>query len=119
MLKKISDYVVYGYPTTSTITTLLTKRGYINSGDDKKLALTNNADIEDRLGEMDILCVEDIVEEITTIGAHFNEVNKLLWAFQLAPPSSKTPNKRVMPHQDKIETGNVEERINSFVKELI
>ena len=38
-------------------------------------------------GEQNIVCVEDIVHEIFTVGPNFKKANNFLWPFQFRPPS--------------------------------
>lgn len=36
------------------------------------------------LGKYGIICVEDLIHEILTVGPHFKEANNFLWPFKLA-----------------------------------
>ena len=49
---------------------------------EKKLAITDNAMIEEHFGEDDVLCVDDIVELFSKeSGSLFHKVNAKLWSF--------------------------------------
>ena len=38
------------------------------------------------LGNHNIICIEDLVHEIMTVGPHFKEANNFLWPFKLKAP---------------------------------
>ena len=48
---------------------------------------TDNQIIENSLGKFGIVCVEDIVHEIYTVGPHFKQVTNFLWPFKLSSPN--------------------------------
>ena len=82
MLKKIENYIVYGQPSKTLIEELLKYRGFAKVNE-KKVALSDNNIIEEALGDLDIICVEDIVESI-----HKNEnlerINDFIYTFILS-----------------------------------
>ena len=43
-----------------------------------KEKLYNNNNIESELGKLDIICVEDLIHEINTVGKNFTDVIKFL-----------------------------------------
>lgn len=63
-------------PNLKSIRELIYKRGYgkINK---QRIPLSNNAIIEEKLGKYDILCIEDLVHEITNAGPNFKQVSIL------------------------------------------
>lgn len=85
MLKRVEPFVAYGYPNVKSVRELVLKRGYLKINK-QRVPLTDNALIQQHLGKYGILCVEDIVHEIVTVGPHFREVNKFLWPFKLPNP---------------------------------
>merc|ERR1711907_469897 len=82
MLKRVEPYLSYGYPNLKSVRELIYKRGYgkINK---QRLALNDNAVIEKGLGAHGIMCMEDLVHEIYTVGPKFKEANNFLWPFKL------------------------------------
>merc|ERR1711988_1460749 len=78
MLKRVEPYLSYGYPNLKSVRELIYKRGYgkINK---QRLALNDNAVIEKGLGAHGIMCMEDLVHEIYTVGPKFKEANNFLW----------------------------------------
>jgi hypothetical protein len=49
--------------------------------------LTDNEIIEKALGKHGIICIEDLIHEITTVGSHFKEASNFLWPFKLNNPN--------------------------------
>lgn len=60
-------------PNLKTVRELIYKRGYgkVNKA---RVPLSSNAIIEESLGKYDILSIEDLVHEISTVGPHFKQV---------------------------------------------
>jgi len=85
MLKRIEPFVSYGYPNVKSVRELVLKRGFLKINK-QRIPLTDNALIQKHLGKYGLLCVEDVVHEIVTVGPHFREVNKFLWPFKLPNP---------------------------------
>jgi len=85
MLRLVEPYVVYGYPNLKTVKELIYKRGFAKiSG--KRTPINDNAVIEKALGKYGIICIEDLIHEIFSVGPHFKQANAFLWAFKLKPP---------------------------------
>eukprot|EP00127_Corallochytrium_limacisporum_P006733 Clim_evm3s235 gene=Clim_evmTU3s235 len=82
MLRLVEPYIAFGYPSLKTVRELIYKRGYGKS-EGKRTAIQDNKIIEQALGEKDIICVEDLVHEIYTVGPNFKQANNFLWPFQL------------------------------------
>merc|ERR1719359_1388037 len=93
MLKRVEPYLSYGYPNLKSVRELIYKRGYgkINK---QRLALNDNAVIEKGLGAHGIMCMEDLVHEIYTVGPKFKEANNFLWPFKLRPAKGGQAKKR-------------------------
>jgi len=117
MIKKIEPYVTYGFPTRHTISNLVYKRGYgkINK---QRIPITSNEVVEKVLGVNKIICVEDLITELYTVGPHFKVANNFLWSFKLASPKGGFSNKR-HPFQKGGDWGNREEAINELVANML
>lgn len=78
MLRIIEPWVTYGVPNRKTIEQLIYKRGFgkING---QRIPLSNNFTVEGALGKEDIICVEDLINEIETCGPNFKKANNFLW----------------------------------------
>ncbi|KAG5594192.1 hypothetical protein H5410_035424 [Solanum commersonii] len=113
MLHRVEPYVTYGYPNLKSIKELIYKRGY-GKVDKQRIALTDNAVVEQVLGKHGIICIEDLVHEIITVGPHFKEANNFLWPFQLKAPLGGLKKKR----NHYVEGGDAGNREN-FINELI
>ncbi|GAB1284813.1 60S ribosomal protein L7 [Apodemus speciosus] len=72
MLRIVEPYIAWGYPNLKSVNELIYKRGYgkINK---KRIALTDNSLIARSLGKFGIICMEDLIHEIYTVGKRFKE----------------------------------------------
>lgn len=86
MLRLVEPYIAYGYPDQKSVSDLIYKRGYAKVNG-QRIPITSNAIIEEHLGKHDILCVEDLIHEIYTVGPHFKEAANFLWPFKLTHPT--------------------------------
>lgn len=107
MIRKVEPFVAYGYPSTKTVHDLLYKRGF-GKENGQRLPLTDNSIIEGQLGKFGIVCIEDLIHEITTCGPHFKEANYFLWPFKLNSPRKGFEKKR-HPYHNHGAFGNREE----------
>ena len=87
MLQRVEPYVTYGYPNLKSIRELIYKRGY-GKVNKQRIPLTDNAVIEQVLGQYGIICIEDLIHEIITVGPNFTKANNFLWPFKLSAPFS-------------------------------
>lgn len=83
MLKVVEPWIAYGYPNLKTVRELIYKRGY-GKVDKQRIALTDNAIIENSLGKYGIVCMEDLIHEIFTVGPNFKQAANFLWPFKLS-----------------------------------
>ncbi|XP_075858853.1 large ribosomal subunit protein uL30-like [Microcebus murinus] len=85
MLRIAEPYIAWGNPNLKSENELIYKHGYgkINK---KRIALTDNDLIAPSLGKYGIICMEDLIHEIYTVGKHFKEANNFLWSFKLSSP---------------------------------
>merc|ERR1712188_75315 len=117
MLKRVEPYISYGYPNLKSVRELIYKRGYgkINK---QRLALNDNAVIEKGLGKHGILCMEDLIHEIYTVGPHFREANNFLWPFKLCPAKGGQPKKR-KGFCEGGQAGNREDKMNDLIAKML
>ena len=96
------------------------KRGFLKVNGQRKPITDNNA-IEEALGEKTkgaIVCIEDLVHEIYTVGPHFKECTKLLWPFKMNCPVggfSRIRNHFVQGG----DSGNREEYVNDLIRRMM
>jgi len=117
MLRRVEPYVMYGVPNLKTIRELVYKRGH-GKVDKQRVPLTDNAIIEKVLGSTGIICVEDLVHEIYTVGPHFKQASNFLWPFKLSCPLGGLKKKRTH-YIEGGDAGNREEKINSLVRKMV
>jgi 60S ribosomal protein uL30 len=116
MLKLVEPYVTYGYPNLKTVKELVYKRGYAKING-QRVPITDNAIVEQSLGKQNVVCVEDIIHEIFTVGPNFKTVNKFLWPFKLSNPTGGHTS--VTKHYNEGgSAGNREDKINELVHRM-
>ncbi|KAG8086989.1 hypothetical protein GUJ93_ZPchr0010g11100 [Zizania palustris] len=116
MLRRVEPYVAYGYPNLKSIRELIYKRGY-GKLNKQRIPLTNNKVIDEGLGKHDIICIEDLVHEIKTVGPHFKEANNFLWPFKLKAPLGGLKKKR-NHYVEGGDAGNREDYINELIRRM-
>lgn len=70
------------------------------------------------LGKYNIICIEDLIHEIYTVGPHFKEANNFLWPFKLSAPLGGLKKKR-NHYIENGDAGNRETKVNKLVKQMI
>ncbi|CAD8072395.1 unnamed protein product [Paramecium primaurelia] len=117
MIRKVEPYITYGYPSRTVIKNLIYKRGYAKVNG-QRIPLTSNTIIDQQLGKFGIHGIEDLIHEITTVGPHFKEANRFLWAFKLRGPRGGFIAKR-KSFINQGDWGNREDLINDLAKRMI
>lgn len=69
------------------------------------------------LGEYGIICLEDLVHEIASVGPHFREASNFLMPFKLKCPERRLQMKK-KPFKDGGDSGNREDKINELIEKL-
>merc|ERR1712220_11158 len=88
MLVKVDPYIMYGYPNLKTVKDLVYKRGFAKVNG-QRVPLTDNSIVENALSEKTkgaVICMEDLIHEIYTVGPYFKECTKFLWPFKMNCP---------------------------------
>lgn len=117
MLKIVEPYIAYGYPSIKTVRDLIYKRGY-GKIDKQRIALTDNQIIEEQLGKFGIICMEDLIHEIVTVGTNFKQAANFLWPFKLSNPTGGFRTRKFRHFVEGGDLGNREEKINALVKQM-
>jgi len=117
MIKIVEPWVAYGYPNLKTIKELIYKRGYgkINK---QRIPLTDNAIIEENLGKYGIICMEDLIHEIFSVGPNFKQASNFLWPFKLSNPTGGFQPRKFKHFIEGGDLGNREEAINALVRRM-
>ncbi|CAB3994082.1 60S ribosomal L7 [Paramuricea clavata] len=116
MLNIIQPYIAFGYPNLKSVRELIYKRGFVKINK-QRIPITENALIEQQLGKFGIICIEDLIHEIFTIGPHFKEANNFLWPFKLSNPTGGLRKKR-NHFVEGGDFGNREEKINALIRQM-
>lgn len=117
MLQLVVPYVAWGYPSVKTVRDLVYKRGY-GKLNKQRIPLSDNAVVEEGLGKHDVICVEDLVHEISTVGPAFKDANNFLWPFKLSSPLGGF-SKKLLHFNEGGEAGNREEHINKLISRML
>lgn len=119
LLKIAEPFVTWGYPNLQTIRELIMKRGYGRvKGDHKKEPLTDNTFIEKHLGAYDVICLEDVIHELFTVGPNFKAVNNFIWSLKLNMPESGFKN-RGRHFLDGGDYGDRGDQINQLLLKMV
>jgi large subunit ribosomal protein L7e len=117
MLRIADPYIAWGYPSQKIIRELVYKRGYAKVNH-QRIAITDNTIVEDHLGKRDVICVEDIIHQIYTVGEHFKQVTNFLWPFKLSNPNGGF-TKKANHFVEGGDFGNREDQINKLLERMI
>lgn len=119
-LHLIEPWVTYGIPSRSMVNDLIRRRGY-GKLEGKRVPLSDNTIIEKALGEETdgaVICVDDMVHEISSVGKEFKKVNNFLWTFLLSAPKSKF-QKQKLNYKDGGDYGDRGEEIDDLIRQML
>lgn len=117
MLKIVEPFVAYGYPNLKTVRELVYKRGYAKVNK-QRIPITDNEIIEENLGKHGIVCVEDLIHEIYTVGPNFKQASNFLWPFKLNSPTGGFRPRKFKHFIEGGDLGNREDFINQLVARM-
>ncbi|SLM35468.1 60s ribosomal protein l7 [Lasallia pustulata] len=117
MLKIVEPWIAYGYPNLKSVRELVYKRGY-GKIDKQRIPLTDNQLIEDNLGKYGIVCMEDLIHEIFTVGPNFKQASNFLWPFKLSNPTGGFRTRKFKHFVEGGDLGNREDMINALIKQM-
>jgi len=117
-LHLIEPWVVYGKPSDGLVADLMERKsfGTING---ENIPLSDNTIIENALGnEHGMICMEDLVHELTSVGKSFDAVATFLRPFPLSATRSQFEKKLLSVKQGK-DYGDRGEEIDDFIKQML
>jgi large subunit ribosomal protein L7e len=134
MLKIVEPFVAYGYPNQKSVRELIyskssthrlcitltdpsAERGY-GKVDRERLPLTDNEIIEENLGKFGIICMEDLIHEICTVGPNFKAASNFLWPFKLNSPTGGFRKRKFKHFVEGGDLGNREDKINDLIRQM-
>ena len=116
MLTRVEPYIAWGYPNVKSVRELIYKRGFGKVGGNR-VPLTDNKIVEGALGKHGIICIEDLIHEIVTVGPAFKQANNFLWPFKLSSPLGGMSNKGTHFIEGG-DAGNRDEKINNLIRQM-
>lgn len=117
-LHLVEPWVVYGKPSEGIIKDLIERKsyGFVNG---TKVPLSDNTILERELGaEHGIICMEDLVHELTHVGKAFDAVSRFLVPFPLSASRSKFEKEKLQLKQGK-DYGDKGEEIDEYIKQML
>merc|ERR1712137_1333728 len=117
MLRICEPYVAWGTPNLKSVRELVYKRGYAKV-EGKRIPISSNDVIENVLGKYGMICVEDVIHEIMTVGENFKYASNFLWPFKLNTPSGGW-RKKTNHFVEGGDFGNREDKINELLRKMV
>eukprot|EP00096_Caligus_rogercresseyi_P015114 TRINITY_DN755_c0_g1_i2.p1 TRINITY_DN755_c0_g1~~TRINITY_DN755_c0_g1_i2.p1 ORF type:complete len:244 (-),score=80.98 TRINITY_DN755_c0_g1_i2:166-897(-) len=117
MLRICEPYITWGSPNLKSVRELVYKRGFVKI-EGKRIPITSNSLIETVLGKYNIICVEDLIHEIITVGPNFKYASNFLWPFKLNTPSGGW-RKKSNHFVEGGDFGCREEKINPLLRRMV
>ncbi|CAL5440312.1 unnamed protein product [Camellia sinensis] len=116
ILQMVEPFITYGCPNLKSVKDLIYKKGLAQISK-QRVPLTDNNIIEQELGKHGILCIEDIVNEIATVGPHFKEVSSFLCPFTLNRPEKALQGKKKL-YENGGDSGDRKDNINELISKM-
>ena len=118
-MKPLDSYIAYGYISNKTVIELVHRRAYIYDGETRR-ALSDNISVEKKLGHLDILCLNDLSQQIFNVGPHFDDAIKILATFKLSSPVGNF-EKSVLKKYDEAEAhgGFLGEEMETYLSKIL
>ena len=91
-LRPYDAYLAYGFISCSSVIELLHRRTYASVNGSRR-ALSSNMEVEKALGHIGILCLNDLVNEVYTVGPNFDKVTDFLMPYNELGLKRQTPLK--------------------------
>ncbi|KAI8339616.1 ribosomal protein L30, ferredoxin-like fold domain-containing protein [Chlamydoabsidia padenii] len=121
-LQQIRPYVFMGTPSLDSVRNLINKRAHTvvksNSNKEKIVPVSDNAMVEEALGDVGVICVEDIIHEIINGDKDtFEKVTNYLAPFELNTEARNSKKKMMnkLAEQAEGQRPRVHKTIDSFV----
>ena len=83
------------------------------------MVLNSNTAVEEALGSIDMIAIEDLIKEIVSVGANFDKVNSFLAPFMLSAPAGGMKKDNFIPISKGGQFGDRDKKINDLVKMMI
>ena len=116
MLRLVEPYIAWGYPNLKSVRELIYKRGF-GKIHGQRIALTDNELVRKSLGHKGIICMEDLIHQIFTVGPHFKRTSNFMWPFKLSHPKGGM-SKKGTHFVEGGDHGNREDYINNMIRRM-
>jgi large subunit ribosomal protein L7e len=100
-LRPYDAYLAYGFIPNKAVIELIHRRTYANVNGARR-ALSSNIEVESALGHLGILCLNDLVNEIYSVGPNFDAVVTFLTTYKLSSPVGHF-EKKILNENDQVE----------------
>jgi len=118
MLRLVEPYIAYGYPNLKSVKDLLYKRGFAKlSG--QRIPISDNSVVEAGLGSSGLVCIEDVIHEIFTVGPNFKAAANFLWPIKLASPKNGFRVTKLNHFNEGGACGQQGDKINRLIKKML
>jgi large subunit ribosomal protein L7e len=117
MLRLVDPYIAYGYPNLKSVHDLVYKRGF-GKVDKQRVPISDNSVVEGVLGKQGIICVEDLIHEIFTVGPNFKQAANFLWPMKLTNPKGGF-GRKLLHFNEGGEAGDRGEKVNALIKTML
>ena len=117
-LHLVEPWVVYGKPSNGIVGDLMERRSF-GTVKGEMVPLSDNTIIENAFGnDHGMICMEDLVHELTSVGKSFDVVANFLRPFPLSASRSKFEKNLLSLKQGK-DYGDRGEEIDEFIKQML
>jgi len=117
MLRICEPYIAWGTPNLKSVRELVYKRGFAKVNG-KRTPLSSNDIVEENLGRYGLICVEDLIHEIMTVGPNFKYAANFLWPMKLNTPTGGW-RKKTNHFVEGGDFGNREDKINELLRKMV
>ncbi|BES91590.1 ribosomal protein [Nesidiocoris tenuis] len=117
MMRIAEPYITWGYPNLKSVRELIYKRGFAKIKG-QRIPITSNEMIEKKLGKYGIICIEDLIHEIFTVGPNFKYASNFLWPFKLNTPTGGW-RKKTNHYVEGGDFGCREDKINPLLRRMV
>jgi large subunit ribosomal protein L7e len=115
-LKVIKPFAFWGCPSYSSVLQLMQRKAYFKEPkSSERKPLSNNNLVEEHLGDVGMLCVEDLAHAIHTGSENMSSITARLWPFEFADARKAGKLAPDIEHP----YGNIKYKINKRINELL
>jgi len=116
-LKTCRPFLFWGSPSFKAVSNLVHKRALFRDPADpsKKVPLSDNTLIEEHLGDLGVLCTEDLAHSLFTCSEHFGQVTERLWPIPLGDVKRATK----MAREQKEVFGDLRDGVDDKLYQLL